>query len=110
MRTFRPFFLKQGDRLPFFEVVLKNADGTTVNLTGATVVFRMAKPGSAPKVNAAADIIGAPTNGTVKYHWTAADTDTPGEFWAEWIVTYSSGQIEAFPSGAWHVIRIIETA
>lgn len=110
MTVIPDFYIKQGDLLPYIEVILKNADGTIVNLTGATVMFRMAKRGSTPKVNAAATIVGSASDGRVQYQWTSADTDTIGEFRAEWVVTFGNGKTQTHPNDTWHTIRILEKA
>lgn len=78
---------------------LKYASGAIVNLTGATVRFRM-RPieGGALKVDAVATVTGLATEGNVLYQWLAADTNTAGLYVAEWRVTFADTGIESFPN------------
>lgn len=99
------FFLMKGDRLPKIQATLLDANQAAINLTGASVVFRMRAVGStgAPKVSAAAVILSA-VAGTVEYSWAAADVDTVGAFDAQWVVTYS-GLNQTVPNDS--TIRVI---
>ena len=80
--------------------------GQPPDLTGATVQFVMtAKSGTTPKVNAAATVVSA-LSGTVQYPPIAADTDTAGDFVAEFQVTFPDGSVETFPNPAYIAITI----
>jgi hypothetical protein len=85
------FFLRQGDTLPRIKATLKDATGATINLGGGALVrFRMrAQRGGALKVDQPATITDAAA-GQVEYAWQAADTDTAGDYLAEWRVTFGS--------------------
>lgn len=92
------FQIGQGDTAPAISSQLTQ-NGTPVNLTGATVQFRMAlAQAKVTVVNRAATITNANT-GMVSYTWQAADTATPGNYVFQWVVTYSDGTIESFPNG-----------
>jgi hypothetical protein len=91
--------MKVGDTLPVLRQTLRNDAGAALDLTGATVQFRMREPGQALKVNAAAAILDAP-NGVVQYTWLSANTDTAGLFDAEWAVSYSSN-VETVPANGY---------
>ena len=93
------FYIKQNDTVPPLEVLLKDAYGAPVNVTGATIKFSMrVKPAGTVKVNAqTADIVTAGA-GRVKYAWAAANTDTADEYEGEFQVTYSNGGIQTFPN------------
>lgn len=102
------FFLKKGDTEPAFERTLEDVDGTEVNLSGASVVFLMRKRGeTATVVDAAADIDADPSSGLVSYAWAAGDTDTPGDYDAEFEVTFDGGGVQTFPNAGYLHIRIL---
>lgn len=90
------YYVKQGDTLPTLDVtVVSDTDGSVVDLSAATsVVFRMrsvnAKPSGAFKVNAAAAFV-VKAAGTMRYTWQVGDTDTPGSYAGEFVITYPAG-------------------
>lgn len=91
------FFIKRGDTLPKLRKNLVSADGTNPDITGGSVVLIMSLPGATtPKVNrAACTIVDGPT-ALVEYPWIAADTNTAGEYEAEFEVNKAG--IETFPN------------
>lgn len=98
------FYLKKGDRLPALAATLKQSDGTPVNLTGATVVLYMADSTGSLKIDGASVTVVSAAAGTVSYAWGATDTDTDGNFSAEFVVTIG-GLEQTVPSkGAFRVI------
>lgn len=100
------FYIKQGDTAPAIAEQLFDGLGAPVVLTGASVKFMLWGPGDAAvKVNSAATITDAAT-GKVSYTFTALNTDTPGDFLAEWQVTFSGGSIETFPNSDWQKVRV----
>ncbi len=102
------FYIKRGDRLPKLQATLKNPDGSVVDLTGATVKFRMFPAGGATaKVDGDGAIEGAATQGNVSYSWQGGDTDTAGEFNGEWEVTFNSGLAETFPNYDYMKILVV---
>lgn len=69
------------------------------NFTGASVVFNMADKYGGVKISRAAGSIASDTGGTYfQYDWQAGDTDTAGDYEAEFEVTLSSGRIETYPN------------
>jgi hypothetical protein len=97
-------YIKQGDTAPIVEAVLLDANQLPVDLSGATVVFRMAsRPGVAPIVDETATIVDAGA-GRVSYAWAAGDTDEPGTYLAEFVVTSSEQQ--TFPNMRYLVVEI----
>lgn len=102
-------WVKQNDVRPTLDYQLRDGNGAVVDLTGASVKFMMYLPGAAsPKVNAAGTIIGAATNGQVRYTWTGTDTDTIGDYIAEFQVTFSGGFVETFPNWEHLKVRILD--
>ena len=82
--------ISKGARLPALEIQL--FDGTAkVDLTGAAVKFSMDDENGKNKVNAvAATLDGDPTSGKVSYAWAAADVDTVGKFFGQFLITISN--------------------
>jgi hypothetical protein len=99
------FNMKKGDRLPKLRATLLGSDGNALDLTGASVTFRMrARNGSALKVSASATVITA-ASGIVEYSWGATDTDTEGYFDAEFVVTLA-GLAETVPNDSYVLVVI----
>ena len=92
------FTIKANDTSPNIQATLKDATGAAVDITGAAVKFQMrAKTGTTFKVDATATIINA-VGGIVRYTFLAADTNTPGPYYAQWQVTFAGGTIETYPN------------
>lgn len=94
-------YLHQGDRLPWAQATLANGNGDPVDLTTATGVrFVMRAIGAdTVAIDAAAQVIGTPTEGVVRYEWAAADTEAAdvGAYFGEFIVTFPGGD-QTFPN------------
>jgi hypothetical protein len=90
------FQIPKGALLPILTATLTDEVGP-INLTGSTVKFQMRLPGSnLLKVDSAAVIVGAATNGQVSYTWQTANVDTIGLYIGWFLVTYSgSGNLYA---------------
>lgn len=98
-------YMKKGDRLPLLRASLTGADGVALNLTAASVVFRMRpRGGSALKVNSSATVVDA-VNGVVQYGWGATDTDTEGLYDGEFVVTVG-GLVETVPSSGYVLVSV----
>lgn len=111
------FVIKKDDLLPEISAVLKDDNGNIADLTTATGVnfhmyevqnFKKGKIGST-KVDAAASVVGAPVDGTVKYTWTGTDTDTPDVYFAEFEVTLPSSKPMTFPNDGYLVVQVVES-
>jgi hypothetical protein len=100
------FEIKQNDLLPEITATLLEPDDSPLDLTGATVrfVMRHTSMANVAKVAAAATVV-SPTAGTVKYIWTGTDTDTAGDYLAEWEVTYPAGTLSV-PNTGYILVRI----
>lgn len=105
------FYIKQGDTSPPLRAQLREDDGTPVDLTGATVRFKMNRiggnTGDTLDVDNTATIDDA-TNGKVTYDWADGDTDQSGYYNAVFGVDYDgSGSIdETFPNEQFLVIKV----
>lgn len=85
-----------------------------MDLTGATVRFVM-KPenGTVLTVDGTADIDSDPTTGIVSYSWVApvgetpGDTDTDGEYEAEFEVTFADDSIQTFPNSRYLRVKVL---
>ena len=100
------FTIKQDDTAPSLQYVLSPS---TIDLTGATVVFNMRGPDGTLKINRASASVVTPTGTpTVKYDWVAGDTDTVAWFEFEFEVTYNSGGIETFRNDGNDFVRVVE--
>ena len=91
------FRIKQNDTSPSLQATLKDASNTGVDLSGATVVFRMNSVDGTVKVESNMTIVDA-DNGVVRYDWQSGDTDTNGTYLVEFRVTYVDGKVETFPN------------
>lgn len=76
------------------------ADGSVVDLTSLTPKFAMYDADGAAKVAETTDNVAviSATDGTVKYSPQAADVDTPGVFFAQFITEDGSSKQETFPA------------
>lgn len=101
------FYWKQHDTYPQIRVQLFDSAGTPIDITSSSINFIMRTvPGTAaPKVNASATIVDAP-NGIVGYTPIGANTDTVGDFMAEWQVTFPGGAKQTFPNPGYDTITI----
>lgn len=91
------FNIKQNDTSPSLQATLKDASGTAIALTGASVRFHMKALDGTVKVDAAMAITNA-SGGVVQYNWQTGDTNTVGSYSVEFEVTYSDSTIETFPN------------
>ena len=85
-------FLKQGDLFPLLRI------DTNADVTGATskeAKIRRVHQGTISTKTLTTS--GDPTLGILQYDWIAGDTDVPGIYLVEAIVTFAGGAIQRFP-------------
>lgn len=71
---------------PTFEVELKDAEGQAIDLSSASVLFRMKKTDGTVRVERAMDIYFPATDGKASITLTVDETDTPGRYEAQFFV------------------------
>lgn len=105
--------VKKGDRYPGLLVQLRNiSSGAPLDLTNASsVVFRMRTAAAAPGVYKASGTctITSATTGQVTYAWGPTDTDTLGDYEAEFVVTWSGGLVQTIPTKGYLMITVEPT-
>jgi len=91
-------YVKRNDLQPYYKVRAKDAAGTVIDLTGATIVATMnsynpetGAISATKKVDGAACTVTDATGGDFEYRWAAGDVDTAGTYVIEFQVTPSSG-------------------
>lgn len=100
------FHIKRNDTSPSLTYQLRPS---SVDISGASVVFNMRdKAGNIAVSRGAAVIVTASGGAVVRYDWQAGDTATAGEFRAEFEVTYADGSVETFPNADYLTVSIKE--
>ncbi len=99
------FTIKRGARLPHIQAAVLD-DGPVDLSHVAAVQFVMTDLKGAVKVNAPGVIFDAGA-GIVEYAWAAADTDTPGEYEAEFVLTFDSGEVMRVPTDGYIIVRVV---
>lgn len=88
------FYIRENDRRESLVATLKDASGVAVDLSSGVsgVTFNMrSKKTNAVKIAGAAASITTAASGIVTYAWEAGDTDTPGIYYGEFEVAFSTG-------------------
>jgi len=98
--------IKRGDTKNCIKAILKDADGTPVNLTGCDVKFYMAPLDQSITINRAADIQDA-IAGEVWIEWLSGETDVVGVYRAEFKVAHLDGKTETFPNSGYISIQML---
>ena len=100
--------VREADLQPVAETVIRRGssivDLTAEGATGVTFTMRH-RYESVTKIDAAAATIFDGPNGILRYAWVAADTDTPGVYYADWTVTFPGGS-ESFPTRASDIVIV----
>lgn len=104
------YFVKRGDTLPVIGLDVLNSDGDPYDLTGAEAVFYMFADDVArtAKVDGEEATVTTPgTLGQLQYAFQANDTDTAGDYLAQFEVS-QNGYTITFPTQGFMVIKIEE--
>ena len=100
--------MKRGDLLPAIEVSLLDGNGAAIDLTEATVVFRMRR-----RTDAVLTVDDQPCTvvdaeaGRVRYEFAGGETDAAGLFGAEFIGTIAGRQLTV-PAGGRVGVEILD--
>lgn len=106
------FTIKTGDTAPPLEQTLEDFEGNPVDLTSASVTFKMRHFKGAPVALTGQtnnDQVGNGEDGSlgfVSFEWGEGDLDVPGAYEGEWEVTFNGGEVETFPNDRYVRIRI----
>ncbi len=100
------FTIKQNDTSPSIQATLKDASGSAIDLSGASVSFHMKPLSGDIKVDSSMTITDA-TGGVVRYDWQSTDTDTVGTYLVEFEVTYSDNSVETFPNNGNLIVNVV---
>lgn len=89
----------KSDTAPNMTFTITRIDGSIVDLTGATVKFKIQDPVTGVRTNDAANtctLINA-ANGTCKYAWNNTDLPDPGTYAANLVIYYPTLDPEGVP-------------
>jgi len=101
------YTLKQGDLEPSVTGFLVDSTGLPVNLATATnVAFRMMGVLNHVEAFSRPAVIDDAVGGELSYPWQPGDTDLPGVFYAEFVVTWPIGRPQTYPPGGYLTIAI----
>lgn len=104
----RHFWIKQNNTLPVLDAQLSDRDGN-VDITGASVIFRMRNATTGVlEIAAAMDIIDA-LEGRVRYVWQPGDTGSAALYEAEILVLFLNGDVQCFPNNGYIRVEILES-
>lgn len=104
-------FMKQGDRLPALRIKLLDANGAAIDVTNATVTFRMrdtrtkvlkVASGACTKPNGGAD-------GEVQYAWGATDTDTVASYEGEFACSFPGPLVQTVPTNGYVIVQVVDS-
>ena len=98
------FEMKSGDRKRALKYKTSDHAAGSARFLGASVQFRMMDPSGAVVVSAAGVVLD--DDGILGYAWGAGETDTVGSYRGEFVVTFSDGLEDTYPSFGFIPVRI----
>ncbi len=102
------YYIKVGDYGQTITATCKDSAGVAVDLSGAAEVrFHMGLEGATAEVDAAASVVGDGTAGQVSYTFAEGDTDTAGDYRAEFEVSWATAVI-TFPNDSYITVKVSE--
>lgn len=105
-------YMRQNDVMPYLDVTLKDYSGAYPYSTDDTIRFVMKSSDDTIKINQSSTgsfvTFLSSTAGTVRYMWSSSngDTDTPGDFLADFELTTPTGKQVTFPNNG-HLAVVI---
>lgn len=93
-----PALAARGGDGSLFSAIIRETNGTVVNLTTATLVeIRMRPQGLGPPLFSRVCEVVSPAGGGVNYSWGATDT-TAGVYDGEFVITWADGRVQRLPN------------
>lgn len=99
--------IKQGDTFPTLRAYLQQADSKPIRLNGCSVRFIMIDKDGTNIIDSLADVMNE-DEGYVRYNWATVDTKDPGEYKAEFEITFQNGAILSVPNDGYFTINIVK--
>lgn len=96
------FYLVQGDTEPALPAQLLDENGNPIPLTGLSITFNMGNTVKESPV----EIVDA-NQAQVKYSWKDGDTDKPGVWKGQFVITTGAGRQRTVPSSDEDPLEII---
>ena len=98
------FEMKSGDRKRAIKYKTSDYAASSAKFLGASVQFRMMDPSGTVVVNSAGVVLD--DDGILGYAWGAGETDTVGSYRGEFVVTFTDGLEDTYPSFGFIPVRI----
>lgn len=98
------FEMKAGDRKYALKYRLSDYLENSGILSGASVRFQMMNAAGVTIVDSVGVVLDE--DGIVGYAWSEGDTDSPGNFRAEFKITYPDGLVQHYPSSGFIGVSI----
>jgi hypothetical protein len=102
------FFIKQHDLQPYYYLKVEKADGSVLDIAGATIYVTMKNVRTGTVVTSRqAAVVSSGAGGMAEYHWVASDTVTPGKYNIEFEINPGAGGKFTVPANPDEVAEVI---